>query len=178
VSRVGRLPIEVTNNLKVNITDGKIEISNGKDSLLLDIPSVIDVKFKNNTITVSRKEETKEAKALHGTIRALINNMVIGLTKGFTKNLELVGIGYKAEVKGNELVLNLGYSHPVIYKIPEGINIKVEKNTKVIVSGIDKQKVGQVAAEIRAFRKPEPYKGKGIRYEGEYIMMKAGKRSK
>ncbi len=178
MSRVGRLPIEVTNNLKVNITDGKIEISNGKDSLLLDIPSVIDVKFKNNTITVSRKEETKEAKALHGTIRALINNMVIGLTKGFTKNLELVGIGYKAEVKGNELVLNLGYSHPVIYKIPEGINIKVEKNTKVIVSGIDKQKVGQVAAEIRAFRKPEPYKGKGIRYEGEYIMMKAGKRSK
>ena len=178
MSRVGRLPIEVPNNLKVNITDGKIEISNGKDSLLLDIPSVIDVKFKNNTITVSRKEETKEAKALHGTIRALINNMVIGLTKGFTKNLELVGIGYKAEVKGNELVLNLGYSHPVIYKIPEGINIKVEKNTKVIVSGIDKQKVGQVAAEIRAFRKPEPYKGKGIRYEGEYIMMKAGKRSK
>lgn len=178
MSRIGKLPVYVPENLKVSYQNNVLEITNGKNKLSLNIPFGIELKIVDNKIEIFRKSDEKRYKALHGTVRALINNMVIGLTKGFEKRLELVGVGYNAKVSGKTLELNVGFSHSVKYEIPEGIDISVEANTKIIVKGYDKQLVGQVAAEIRSIKKPEPYKGKGIRYENEYIAMKAGKRSK
>ena len=131
--------------------------------------------FKDNEITVSRPSDNRNHRSLHGLYRTLISNMVTGVTKGFEKKLEIVGVGYRAELRGKSLLLSLGFSHPILFKPPEGIEIKLEGLTKIFVSGIDKQLVGQSAAKIRSFRPPEPYKGKGIRYEGEYVRRKAGK---
>ncbi len=178
MSRIGKLPIEIPAGIEVIITEGCIEVKNAKQSLTAKIPYGISVKKEENLITVVREIEENKYSAQWGTVRALVSNMVEGLSKGFEKKLELIGIGYKAQVNGKTLVLNLGYSHQIDYSIPEEIEITVEANTKVSIKGADKQVVGQIAAEIRDFRKPEPYKGKGVRYAGEYIAMKAGKRSK
>jgi len=178
VSRIGKLPIDVPAGLEVKISDTKISVTKGKETLEAKIPYGISIEQKENTLTVVKELEDKKYGALWGTVRAIVSNMVEGLSKGFEKKLELVGIGYKAKVNGSTLVLNLGFSHQIDYAIPAGIQIAVEGNTKISVKGADKQAVGQISAEIRDYRKPEPYKGKGVRYANEYIAMKAGKRSK
>lgn len=178
MSRIGKLPVNMPANIKAELKGNEMVVTNGKKSLCLKIPSAVKVAVNGSVITVEKANETKQARASHGTVRALVNNMVNGLTQGFSKKMELVGIGYKAQVTSGSLVMNLGLSHQVMYPIPEDISITVEANTKLTIQGADKQKVGQTAAEIRKFRKPEPYKGKGIKYEGEVINMKDGKRSK
>lgn len=188
VSRVGRKPIKIPSGVKVEIKDdGTIAVEGPKGKLEKKLPPLVKVKIDGDTITVFPEEVRKKlknrAKAFHGLARAMINNMVIGVTQGFQKVLDIVGLGYKAEVKGDEIVFSLGYSHPVNFKIPLGISVKTEKGTgdvqvRVIVEGIDKELVGQVAANIRSLRPPEPYKGKGIRYADEVLYRKAGKAAK
>ena len=175
MSKIGKKPVSIK-NVEVRLRDGALEVKGPKGVLTLDIPPEIEVKIdrKNQQIVVERKGNSKLAKSLHGTIRALINNMVIGVTEGYKKELIYQGVGYKASVQGNELVLDVGFSHEVRYPIPEGINISVNKD-RIIVEGIDKQKVGQVAAEIRAVRPPDAYKGHGIRYADEELRLKPGK---
>jgi large subunit ribosomal protein L6 len=174
MSRIGKLAIQVKESVTVTIDNGQIKVAGPKGELIQDIHPTIAVKLEGDKIIVSPQEGQKDASSFQGLMRTLIFNMAQGVTDGFTKNLEFHGVGYRASVQGKELVLNLGFSHPVHYKIPEGIEIKVEKNL-ISITGIDKQKVGQVAAEIRSLKKPEPYKGKGIRYQGEKIRRKAGK---
>ncbi len=178
MSRVGKKPIVIPEGVQISI-DGNTLIVKGKlGELKLDINPNIQVNIENNQILVSPKNESKLALALWGTFRSLINNMVIGVTQGFVKRLQLVGVGYRARMEGNKLVLNIGYSNPVEYIPPQGITISVEEQVKILVSGIDKQIVGQVASNIRSFRTPDPYKGKGIRYENEVISLKEGKKTK
>lgn len=153
-----------------------MQVKGPKGTLSRAFPSAVTVATEDGNIVVTRTGDDKPAKALHGLTRALINNMVLGVTEGFKKNLEVLGVGYRANVQGKTLVLDLGYSHPIEFPFPEGIDIKVEKNV-ITVEGTDKEKVGQAAAEIRAFRKPEPYKGKGVRYSGERVRTKVGKRN-
>ncbi len=175
MSRIGKQPINVPQSVDVKILGNTLFVKGPKGELALKFLPVILVTFNNNKITVNVKNpEDKKQKALWGLYRNLIRNLITGVTEGFSKQLEISGIGYRASVSKGTLMLNIGYSHPVEFKIPEGIDIKVEKNI-ITVTGIDKQKVGQVAAEIRAFRKPEPYKGKGIKYVSEVIRKKAGK---
>lgn len=188
ISRIGRKPIKIPSGVKIQIKeDGVIEVEGSKGKLVKKLPPLVKISIDNDTLIVSqedvRKKLKKKAKAFQGLARSLINNMVIGVTEGFKKSLEIVGLGYKAEVKGQEIVFSLGYSHPINFKLPEGISAKVEKGSgevqaRVIIEGIDKELVGQVAANIRGLRPPEPYKGKGIRYTGEVIYRKAGKAGK
>ncbi len=176
MSRIGRKPISIPKDVKVNVDASNVVTVEGpKGKLTLRVSPRIKVIVENEQVRLERPTNLKMDKSLHGLYRSLINNMVIGVTQGYRKELEMVGVGYKAQLKGKELVLDVGYSHPVNYSIPEGINIQVPKPTQIIVEGIDKQRVGQVAAEIRKIRPPEPYKGKGIRYVGEKIRRKAGK---
>lgn len=175
MSKIGKRPIKLPEKVKVNFINNKILVEGPKGKLELEIPEQIKVKLEEDKIFVSRTSDQDEAKALHGLMRSLINNMVLGVTQGFEKELEIVGIGYRAQVKGKKLVLQLGFSHPVEYEIPEGITVETPSATTIVVKGIDKQKVGQIAAEIRACYKPEPYKGKGIRYKGEIVRKKVGK---
>ncbi len=177
MSRIGRKPIEIPPEVKVQIDEKarKIIIQGPKGKLETPIPPGIAAKLEGNVLKFERSGDSKQQKAYHGLARALANNAVIGVTKGFEKRLEIVGIGYRAQLKGRVLELSLGYSHPVVYEIPPDVEVKLESPTKIIVSGIDKQRVGQVAAIIRSFREPDSYKGKGIRYEGEYIPLKVGK---
>ncbi len=177
MSRVGRKPIAVPPGLGITIADQVITISKGDQSLRQSIHPAITVEYKPevNQIVVQRPTDNKFHRALHGLYRSLIQNMVLGLEKGFSRKLEIVGVGYRAEMKNKALMLYLGYSHPILFKPPEGITIKLESPTAIIVSGIDKHLVGQVAAKIRSFRPPEPYKGKGIKYEDEQVRRKAGK---
>lgn len=175
MSRVGKKPISVPEGVDVKIDQNIVTVSQGDKSLTLEINPDITMTFKDNEITVSRPSDNRNHRSLHGLYRTLISNMVTGVTKGFEKKLEIVGVGYRAELRGKSLLLSLGFSHPILFKPPEGIEIKLEGLTKIFVSGIDKQLVGQSAAKIRSFRPPEPYKGKGIRYEGEYVRRKAGK---
>jgi len=172
MSKIGRRPIPLPENVKVNIRPDHIEIEGPKGKLITPLFKGIKAKIEDHKLIFERSNDSKQQKAFHGLARSLANNAVIGVTKGFTKQLEISGVGYKAQLQGRQLILNLGYSHPITYNIPEGIEIKVEKPTLITVSGIDKQKVGQVAAEIRAFRKPDPYKLKGIRYVGEQLKKK------
>ncbi|NPA58234.1 MAG: 50S ribosomal protein L6 [Aquificae bacterium] len=175
MSRIGKKPIDIPNGVQVNVEpDNHVVVKGPKGQLEGDFHKDLKIKVENNQIIVERPNDSAFMKAIHGTTRALIANMVKGVTEGFTVELEIVGIGYRAQMKGKTLELQLGYSHPVIYEPPEGIQIAVEGNI-IKVSGIDKQKVGQVAAEIREFRKPDPYKGKGIRYKGEVLKLKPGK---
>lgn len=178
MSRIGKLPLEIPKGVEVKLQDNEILIKGQLGQLKQKIPEGIQVEISNNKIYVKRSSDLKQYKALHGLIRALINNHLIGVSKGWTKKLQLVGVGYRANLKGNILVLSLGYSHDVEYKIPEGIQIKIDQQVKIELTGVDKQKVGQVSAVIRNFRPPEPYKGKGIRYEDEVIRRKAGKAGK
>lgn len=174
MSRIGKKPIEVPSNVKVNYTEGVLNVEGPKGKLSLAIHPDIKLSMENNLIKLERPSDAPFHRAIHGTMAVLIKNMIKGVTEGYTVVLEVVGLGYRAAVKGNNLELNLGYSHPVVYPIPNDVKIEVKEN-KIYVSGIDKQRVGQVAAEIRAFRKPDAYKGKGIRYEREQLRLKAGK---
>ena len=177
MSRIGKQPVKLADGLTAKLEGNKLIISKGQDSQVIDTKGVVKVNIEGDTLTFEPVGESKFSKAMWGTVRALANNAVIGLTKGFEKKLEINGVGYRANMQGNKLILNIGYSHPVEYEVPQGITITVEKNI-ITVKGSDKQKVGQVAAEIRSFRKPEPYKGKGIKYVDEVIIRKAGKTAK
>lgn len=176
MSRIGKLPIPIPSGVEVKTTGADVQIKGPKGALSRSFPSAVTVATEDGNIVVTRSGDDKPAKALHGLTRALLNNMVLGVTEGFKKNLEVLGVGYRANVQGKTLVMELGYSHPINFPFPEGIEIKVEKNL-ITVEGADKEKVGQAAAEIRAFRKPEPYKGKGVRYSGERVRTKVGKRN-
>ena len=175
MSRIGRTPIPLSSGIKVEITDRVISVSGNKGKQEQQIPDGIEVEISDTEIKVVDKSGTTRSKALHGLGRSLINNMVIGVSSGFRKDLEIRGVGYRAQVSGKKHVLNLGYSHPVEYSIPDELTVAVVENTKISIEGIDKQRVGQVAAEIREYRKPEPYKGKGVRYVDEVVMIKEGK---
>lgn len=177
MSRIGKKPVEIPSDVSVSINNNTLIIKGKLGELRLDINPAVDVKVEGNKITVSPKADTKFARAMWGTTRALINNMIIGVSKGYSKVLQLVGVGYRARLEGNKLVLNVGYSHPVEVVPPPGIKFNVEEQVKITVSGYDKALVGQVA-NIRAIRKPEPYKGKGMRYENEVIILKEGKKTK
>ncbi|SRR6266496_2299598 len=174
MSRIGKLPIEIPAGVTITVDGGIITVTGPKGTLAQPQLPHVNVATDTSVLTVTRKSEEKIAKSQHGLMRALINNMVIGVTKGFEKKLEINGVGFRVSGGGQAITMNLGFSHPVEYKAMEGISLTVEKNN-ITVSGIDKQKVGQVAAEIRALKKPEPYKGKGIKYADEVILRKAGK---
>ena len=175
MSRVGKSPIEIPSGVTVTVDGGVVRTKGPKGELQAEIASGIEVSVEGSVLTVARGSETKEIRSLHGTTRALIANMVKGVTEGFLRNLDIIGVGYGAELKGTKLVLKLGYSHPVEYNPPKSITLEVPEPTRIVVRGADRQLVGQAAADIRAFRPPEPYKGKGIRYHDEYVRRKAGK---
>jgi large subunit ribosomal protein L6 len=177
MSRIGKLPIEIPEGVTVEIKDGIIKIKGPKGELEQKLHEKINVQVEENQILCKRKSDDKEARSLHGLMRNLIANMVEGVTAGFNIRLEIIGVGYKVQAQGSKATLNLGFSHPITVNAPEGVTFDIDKEKKniLIVSGIDKQAVGEVAANIRAYRKPEPYKGKGIRYEGEYVPRKVGK---
>jgi large subunit ribosomal protein L6 len=177
MSRIGKRPIEVPAGVIVSIDPGRVTVSGPKGELRQDVPARMQVAQEDGTVTVTRPTERGEDRALHGLTRTLIANMVEGVTQGFEKRLEIQGVGYRATLQGSDLELQVGYSHPVKVKPREGVSFEVPVPTQVIVRGIDKQMVGQTAAEIRKVRPPEPYKGKGIRYEGEYVRRKVGKRA-
>ncbi|MGQ7786701.1 50S ribosomal protein L6 [Nesterenkonia sp. PF2B19] len=178
MSRIGRLPITIPVGVEVSLDGREISVKGSKGSLQRTLAEGIDVAIEDGTITVTRPDDERESRSLHGLTRTLINNMIIGVTDGYTKKLEIVGTGYRVQAKGSDLEFALGYSHPIQVEAPEGITFQVEGANKLAVSGIDKQQVGEVAANIRKLRKPDPYKGKGVRYEGEQIRRKAGKAGK
>ena len=179
MSRIGNAPIEVPSGVDVSISGTDVTIKGSKGELSMTLPGEITASMEETTLTVTRPDDTSASKAMHGLARTLCQNMVIGVSEGFEKKLEIVGVGYRAAAKGKDgLEMQLGFSHPVKIKAPEGIEFDVPEQTQIIVKGIDKQLVGQVAADIRKWRKPEPYKGKGIKYEGEHIIRKAGKAAK
>lgn len=176
MSRIGLKPIEIPSGVEVKIDENNlVEVKGPKGSLKEKFDPKMDIKIEDNIITVNRPDETKKYRSLHGLTRTLIQNMIVGVTEGYSKTLEIVGTGYRAQKQGKKLVLNLGYSHPIEMEDPEGIEVEVPSQTQIIVKGIDKQLVGNYAAKIRDLRKPEPYKGKGIRYADEVIRRKVGK---
>lgn len=174
MSRIGKLPIQVPSGVTITVDQGVVNVTGPKGTLSQEVLPHVAVQVADGVVTVTRKSDEKVAKAQHGLVRALVNNLVTGVSKGFEKKLELKGVGYRVSGGGNTINMSLGFSHPVEYKAAEGVTLTVEKNL-ITVAGIDKQKVGQVAAEIRALKKPEPYKGKGIKYVDEVIIRKAGK---
>lgn len=176
MSRIGKKPVAIPSGVTAKVDGQKVSVKGAKGELHFVVPDDVDVKFENNEIKVDPRSASKRARALWGTSRAQVNNLVVGVTKGFEKKLEITGVGYKAAVAGKNLQLSLGYSHDVNYPIPEGVAIATPKPTEITIAGIDKRQVGQVAAEIRAFRGPEPYKGKGVRYSDEFIFRKEGKK--
>ncbi len=179
MSRIGRMPIAIPAGVTVDIAENnKVTVKGPKGTLERVLPAGMEIKAEENVISVSRPDDTKKMKSLHGLTRTLINNMVVGVTEGYAKKLEVNGVGYRAQKNGKTLVLNLGYSHPVEMTDPEGIEVEVPDQNTIFVKGIDKEKVGQYAAEIRSKREPEPYKGKGIKYADEVIRRKVGKTGK
>ena len=179
MSRIGKSPIPVPSGVDVTIGGGRVTVKGPKGQLERELPPTITVRQEGDTLLVERPDDERQNRALHGLVRSLVNNMVVGVTQGFTKELEIVGVGYRANAKGpGAMELALGFSHPVSITAPDGITFEVPSPTRIVVQGIDKEKVGQVAADIRAWRKPEPYKGKGVRYAGEHVQRKAGKAGK
>jgi len=179
MSRIGKAPVNVPSGVEVSVADRTITVKGPKGTLSREIPGEIEVTVDGGVLTCTRPIDERRNRAQHGLTRSLVNNMVLGVTEGFKKNLEIVGVGYRAEAQGpSALRLNLGFSHPVNVNAPEGITFEVPVPTQIVVNGIDKEVVGQVAADIRSIRKPEPYKGKGVRYAGERILRKAGKAGK
>jgi len=178
MSRIGKRPIEIPGGVKVNFTAPLLKVEGPKGVLSREIMSDIALEIDEKTVNVTRVDDGIKSRSAHGLTRTLINNMVVGVTKGFERVLEISGVGYRAEAKGDVLNLSLGYSHPINFQLPQGITVEVDKMTKVFVRGIDKELVGQTAAKIRSFRGPEPYKGKGIKYAEEKILRKAGKTGK
>jgi large subunit ribosomal protein L6 len=177
MSRIGRQPIELPAGVSVSLSPGRVMVNGPLGELSQQLPTRMKVEHQESAIVVTRPTERGEDRALHGLTRSLIANMVEGVTSGFQKRLEIQGVGYRAALRGADLELNVGFSHPVVLKAPAGITFEVPTPTEVLVKGIDKQQVGQIAAEVRKVRPPEPYKGKGIRYEGEYVRRKVGKRA-
>ena len=173
MSRIGKKAIAIPAGVKVAVSGNTVTVE-GKAKLSLNLPPHVEVEVADNKVLVKQASEAREAGAMHGLARSLINNMVIGVTAGFKKELQIVGVGYKAALQGSKLNLSLGYSHPIVYAIPEGVKVTLVEN-KIVIEGADKQLVGETAAEIRRFRSPEPYKGKGIRYGDERIVLKEGK---
>ncbi len=178
MSRIGKMPIPVPEKVDVTIDGHTVTAKGPKGELTRTFQPLINIAREGDEIIVTAGDESREANALHGLTRTLINNMVVGVSDGFSKKLELVGVGYRAALKGKDLEMQLGFSHPVLVEAPEGITFEVPSQTEIIVSGPSKEQVGQVAANIRKWRKPEPYKGKGIRYEGEHVRRKVGKAGK
>jgi large subunit ribosomal protein L6 len=177
MSRIGKTPIEIPAGVSVSLSPGRVMVNGPLGELSQSIPQRIAVEQKDGELVVTRPTDRGEDRALHGLARSLVANMVEGVTKGFQKVLEIQGVGYRAALRGTDLELNVGFSHSVVMKAPQGITFEVPAPNQVVVKGIDKQRVGQIAAEVRAVRPPEPYKGKGIRYEGEYVRRKVGKRA-
>lgn len=175
MSRIGKKPVKIIKGVKVQKSGDNITVSGPKGSMSVWVNPLIQTQISGEEIHFTRGSDIKKEKSLHGLYSILVKNMIQGVTEGFSKKLELVGIGYRAELKANMLILSIGFSHPILFAPPEGIKIELPTDTSILISGIDKQLVGQVAAKIRSFKLPEPYKGKGIKYEGEYIRRKAGK---
>ncbi|WP_020498938.1 50S ribosomal protein L6 [Sciscionella marina] len=178
MSRIGKLPITIPSGVEVKIDGQEVSVKGPKGSLAHTVASPITVDQSDGALTVSRPDDERDSRALHGLSRTLVNNLVIGVTEGYTKRMEIHGVGYRVQLKGQDLEFSLGYSHPVVVKAPEGITFNVENPTRFSVSGIDKQAVGQIASNIRRLRKPDPYKGKGVRFEGERVRRKVGKTGK
>ena len=177
MSRIGKQPIELPSGVNVAISPGRVQVNGPLGELSQNVPARMQIEQDDGTLVVKRPTERGDDRALHGLTRSLVANMVEGVTKGFEKRLELQGVGYRAALRGTDLELNVGFSHPVVIKPPQGIAFEVPDATSVLVKGIDKQQVGEIAAQVRKVRPPEPYKGKGIRYEGEYVRRKVGKRA-
>ena len=175
MSRIGKQPIGIPSGVTVDVANGEIRVKGPKGSLSVVVPEGIGAKVEEGNLLLERPDDSKESRSRHGLARALANNMVVGVSDGFVKRLEIEGVGYRAEVKGKVLNLLLGFSHPVEMAIPEGLKVAVEANTKLAIEGTDKQLVGQFAADVRSLRPPEPYKGKGVRYDDEHIRRKVGK---
>ncbi len=179
MSRIGKKPIEIPNEVEVNVdANNLVSVKGPKGQLSFQFKNIVNIDRQDNQLIITRNSDSREQRAHHGTTRAVINNMINGVTKGFTKELEIKGVGYRATLKGNILNLTLGKSHPEDVEIPEGITVEVPKNTVIIIKGCDKQLVGEFAANIRKLRAPEPYLGKGIRYKNEYVKIKEGKTAK
>jgi len=176
MSRIGKKPVTMPAGVTANIEGQTLKVKGPKGALQMVLPDDIVAKLDKDAVKLDRRNDTKRARAMWGTSRTLVANLVTGVTKGFERRLEISGVGYRATVQGKNLQISLGYSHDVVYPIPDGIAIVAPKPTELVISGIDRHQVGQVAAEIRAFRKPEPYKGKGVKYAGEYIFRKEGKK--
>jgi len=175
MSRIGKQPMSLPEGVTASLAEGTATLKGPKGELTLKIPPTVEVALEDSVLRVTRRDDGKQARADHGTIRALLGNMATGVSQGFTRELEIQGVGFKASLSGKQLTLNVGYSHPVEYVVPDGVDVTVSDNVNIKVSGIDKQLVGQVSARIRAFRPPEPYKGKGVRYKDERVRRKAGK---
>jgi len=175
VSRVGKKPIPIAKGVKIEKSNGTVKVKGPKGELTVEVKPEITLTIKEEEVVLERPSDSRQHKSMHGLYRALIDSMVTGVTTGYQKKLEIVGVGYRAEMKGEKLSLQLGYSHPILFSLPPEITVEIPAPTQILISGIDKQLVGQVAAKIRSMRPAEPYKGKGIKYEGEYIRRKAGK---
>jgi large subunit ribosomal protein L6 len=178
MSRIGKKPVPVPNGITATINGQRVVVKGPKGELSLTLIDDVTVKMGEKGIEIAPRDDSKRARSMWGMSRTLVENLIEGVNKGFTKTLEITGVGYRAAMKGKDLQLQLGFSHDVVYQVPEGVQVACTKPTEIVVSGIDKAKVGQVAAEIRNYRKPEPYKGKGVKYAGEYIFRKEGKKKK
>lgn len=178
MSRIGKLPVALPAGVSVNVADGVVRVKGPKGELSQRMASGVSIEQEGNLLTVVRQDDSRQFRSNHGLTRALVNNMVQGVTKGFERRLEIQGVGFKSEVKGKSLILSLGYSHTIDFPFPAGITIEVEKGTKLSIKGSDRQTVGETAAKLRGFRSPDSYKGKGVRNEGEHIKLKAGKTAK
>ncbi len=176
MSRIAKAPVQVPDGVEVAVQPGNVTVTGAKGALSLAVSEQVEVKRQDKLLTFAPRSASRAAKALAGTTRSLVDNMVVGVSRGFEKKLEIQGVGYRAQVQGRKLNLQLGYSHPIDYQLPEGIEVQAESQTEIVVKGLDKQLVGQVAAEIRSLRPPEPYKGKGVRYAGERLRRKEGKK--
>ena len=172
MSRVAKMPISLAAGVEVTISAEKISVKGPQGTLSLPLTGQVIISNENNTLTFVPADESREAVAMSGTVRALVNNMVVGVSQGFEKKLSLVGVGYRAQAQGDKLNLSLGFSHPIVHQMPEGVKCETPTQTEILIKGIDRQKVGQVAAEVRAYRSPEPYKGKGVRYADEVVIIK------
>jgi len=176
MSRVAKMPISLAAGIEVTISAEKISVKGQQGTLSLPLTGQVIIKNENNTLTFAPADESREAVAMSGTVRALVNNMVVGVSQGFEKKLSLVGVGYRAQAQGDKLNLSLGFSHPIVHQMPAGVKCETPSQTEILIKGIDRQKVGQVAAEVRAYRSPEPYKGKGVRYADEVVVIKETKK--
>jgi len=176
MSRIAKEPVELPKGVEFSLSDNAVTLKGSKGTLSMELNSEVELTHEENLLTVRPRSGSRFAVAISGTMRALLANMVQGVSEGFEKKLELVGVGYRAQAQGSKLSLTLGFSHPVVYRVPEGISVETPSQTEVVIKGTDKQKVGQVAAEIRHFRPPEPYKGKGVRYHDERVVMKEAKK--